>query len=246
MRSRQFLIFTAVLAAAIAALVLVLVGANWTSDTREFDAEAMDGVSEYKPEREVIVSRIPAVENPTPVIAPVSPPKELVEAPAPAYPFDADAPLPLPRLNISALTNPGILKVFLRNNYQANPAGLPFTEAECQKLLDGARPEIELAHGAQMAYGEEIEKAVQRGRERYTGPKFSTFQEAAEYSRSLHRGTRLAKIVIAEFDGVQASAPIIVDPQMELETYLRYKAMLDISDVAAARIRQLIEAGAYR
>lgn len=166
--------------------------------------------------------------------------------PAPEYPFDRNAPLPLPKANMVALTNPVAMVALLRMSDYLNPGRLKFTEQEAKKLLDGARAEIALARHAQKIFNDEKHAAVKRAREQYSGPRLKGYDAAAAHFRETYQGTRMGSIVIAEVDGEQASLPLVVDPDKELATYLRYKEMIDIIDVAAARIRQLIETGAYR
>jgi hypothetical protein len=169
-----------------------------------------------------------------------------VADPAPRYPFDPQAPIPHLALNLEALQNPAAFRNFVSTNSLVNPARLPFTEQEAKKLLQSAQPEIGLTRQAQKRFLDEKSAAVNRAIAQYDGPRFKSYDEAASYARSAYQGTRLGSVIIKEHQGAQATMAIILDAEKELPTYLLYKEMLEVTEVAAARLRQLIETGAYR
>lgn len=191
--------------------------------------------------------RFTEVTSRTSAIVEIEPaPEPTAVDPAPSYPFDPEAPIPHLRLNLAAMQSPALLMNLLRTNSFVNPGRIPFTEQEAQKLLDGAQPEIALTLQAQQQFLDEKSAAVNRSVEQYEGPRFNSFDEAASYARSTFHGTRMGSVIIKQHQGAQATMAIILDAEKELATYLLYKEMLDVADVAAARIRELIEAGAYR
>lgn len=195
-----------------------------------------------------VASRTSAIVEIPDALEPAAEPVVEVPAvdPAPRYPFDPQAPIPHLALNLEVLQNPAAFRNFVSTNSLVNPARLPLTEQEAKKLLQSAQPEIGSTRQAQKRFLDEKSAAVNRAIAQYDGPRFKSFDEAASYARSAYQGTRLGSVIIKEHQGAQATMAIILDAEMELATYLLYKEMLDVTEIAAARLRQLIEIGAYR